>query len=109
LFRKDIDDGDDTLVGSQITDLLVDSQRNLLQGGGDAPTTYTVQVADRYRDDPTGFPDDELAPMTLARLDVPDLGLDTTQRVVQVVRTLDRPLQTTVQLGALRRRLTTLV
>lgn len=107
LFRKGVDDEEDTLVGSEMMDLFLGGQRVTSLTGGAAPRTYQIDVADRYRDDPTAFPDDALRPMTTARIVLPAWGLDTTQRVVQVVRSLRQPLTTQLQVGALRRRLTT--
>jgi hypothetical protein len=109
LFRTGIDDGDDTLYGSQMTDLIFNANRQLRATGGDAPASYVVQVADLYRDNPTGYPNDALAPYTTARLVVPERSVDETLRVVSVSRQLDAPLSATLQLGAVRGRLTTLI
>lgn len=109
LFRQGVDDGDNTLVGSEMMDLVNAAQRQLRPNDGAAPVTHNVTAIDRYRDDPTGFPLDELAPYTTARLVIPERSLDTSVRIVEVRRDLFQPLRTTIQLGALRRRLTSQV
>ena len=109
MFRKDIDDGDNTLRGSQMTDLITNAQRQLRATNGAAPASYVVQVADLYRDNPSGYPLDALAPYTTARLVVPERSVNESLRVVSVSRQLDAPLSATLQLGAVRGRLTTLL
>jgi hypothetical protein len=105
LFRDGVDDADTTLEGCGPSTGLYEGNRRLLlaRNGG---RTYEVGIIDRTRDDPTAFPDDTFAVAQNCRLIVPARAVDTTQQVVQVARDLMIPTNTTVQLGALRRRFT---
>jgi len=108
LFRVGTDDGDDEYTGNGPSVGFYSAQRALLRARADS-RTYEVGVIDRTRDDPTAFPDDTFAVAQQCRIIVPSRTVDTTQQVVQVSRDLMIPTNTSVQLGALRRRLTSQV
>jgi hypothetical protein len=109
LFRTGTDDGDDTLYGSEMTDLIYNANRQMRATAGEPATTYSVDVADLYRDNPSGFANDALAPFTTVRLVVPERSVNETLRVASVTRNLDKPLLASLQLGTAKGRLTTLL
>lgn len=109
LFRDGVDDGDDTYIGNGPSVGFYEAQRALLQSYESGGTTYELGVADRYRDDPTGFPLDNLLVGQEARVVIPERSVDVTLPVAQLDVNELAPLQTAVQLGAQRRRLTSLV
>lgn len=104
LFRDGVDDGDDTVIGNGPAAAFYSAQRELLRARV-AATVHEVGIADRYRDDPTGFPGDNLAVGQQARLVIPSRGLDVTLPITQLVIDELRLLATTAQFGGLRRRL----
>jgi len=108
IFRSTEDTGDNTVEGSDPARGIYYAARSL-RDYRDGAVTYEVGIIDRTRDDPTAFPDDTFAVAQQCRIIVPSRTVDTTQQVVQVSRDLMIPTNTSVQLGALRRRLTSQV
>lgn len=103
------DDGDNSLSGSEAARLVSAAQHNSYsadQDPGTAPVTHTAKITDLYRSDPSGYPLEAIDPYTTVRLENPDVSIDTTLRVARVVRQLDEPKNTTLELGTPRRRLT---
>lgn len=105
LFRQGVDDASNTLEGCGPLAGLFEANHALL-ARRTAGSTYELGVMDRYRDDPTAFPDDKLEVGQMARLIAPTRSLDTSLELVGVGTDELHPLNTTVQVGALRRRLT---
>ena len=108
LFRDGVEDDDDTYIGNGPSVGFYTAQRALLRARTDG-RAYEIGVADRTRDNPTAFPDDALSPAMTARVIVPSRSVDVQQTIAEVKRDLLQPLQTTISVGALKRRLTRIV
>lgn len=108
LFRDGVEDDDNTYVGNGPSVGFYAAQRALLRARVDG-RSYEIGVADRTRDNPTAFPSDALSPAMTARVIVPSRSVDVSQTIAEVKRDLLQPLQTTISVGALKRRLTRIV
>lgn len=108
LFRDGVEDDDNTYIGNGPSVGFYTAQRALLRARTDG-RAYEIGVADRTRDNPTAFPDDALSPAMTARVIVPSRSVDVQQTIAEVKRDLLQPLQTTISVGALKRRLTRIV